>query len=272
MPQLAELVRVLRGEASDQSAQRTPVTCSSSARRLATFEACTCSVKSTVATSSRPSAALRELELRDRATEALERGEHRRCALPAGQLDDESLLVGRPHSRHHPVRDDAERPQRDERRDGRDERRLPVAGARRHADPGDEPERRRRRQAAHGETLTDDRARAEEADPGDDLGRDPCRVEDDPVALGEVPVRPRVRGDEEEERGAERDEQVGAKPRLALAKLPLETDRTAERSRDEQPDRDVDPRELRQRRPPVPARSPRSLPTRDRAARRAPRG
>ena len=151
----------------------------------------------------------------------------------ADQLDDETLLVGRPNSRQHPVRDDAERPQRDQRRDGRDERRLPVAGARRHADPGDEPERRRRRQAATVETLTDDRARTEEADPGHDLRRDPCWIERDPLALGEAPVRPRVGGDQEEERGAERDQQVCAKPRFALAKLPLETDRTAERSRDE---------------------------------------
>ena len=84
-------------------------------------------------------------------------------------------------------------------------------------------------------------------------------------------TRTRRRG---EERGAERDEQVRAKPRFALAQLALEADRTAERGRDEQPDQATSRSEREssgKRRPPVPARSPRSPRPRDRAARRATR-
>ena len=189
---------------------------------------------------------------------------------PRSSTTSRCSSVGR-KSRHHPVRDDPQRPERDERRDGRDQRRLPVAGAGRHADRRDEPERRRRRQAAHGETLPDDRARAEEADPGHDLRRDPRRVERDRPRAGEKLSRTRRRR-RGEERRAERDEQVRAKPRLALAQLALETDRTAERSRDERARerRRRASEQLRQTRVLLRlARSPRSRPTRGRAARRA---
>ena len=58
----------------------------------------------------------------------------------------------------------AERPEADEHDARGDQRRRVVAGAGRHADRGDDPEARRRREPADGQALPDDRAGAQEAD------------------------------------------------------------------------------------------------------------
>ena len=55
------------------------------------------------------------------------------------------------------------------------------AGTDRHPDRGHDPEPGRGREPADGESLADDRARAEEADAGHDLGRDSRRVEHGPL-------------------------------------------------------------------------------------------
>ena len=82
----------------------------------------------------------------------------------------------RPEAADEAIREDAERAKRDQRRGRRDDRGGVVPGAARHADRGDEPQSRSRRETAHREALPDDRAGAEEADARDDLRRDPRRV------------------------------------------------------------------------------------------------
>ena len=154
-----------------------------------------------------------------------------------------------------PRRDELERAERDEHeRGGADGDRV-VARAGGHPDRGDDPERRRGRQAANGDPADDDRAGAEEADPGHDLRRDPRRVEDDARGGRERPVRPGVGGDEREDAGAERDDQVRPEARLVVAQLALEPDRAAEPRRDQQAEERLGGRQLRQR---APRRSPRS--------------
>src|SRR5262249_34732502 len=95
------------------------------------------------------------------------------------------------------------------------------------ADRGRDPECRGGREAAHVEALADDRARAEEADAGDDLGGDSRRVVD-PAALREALEG--VRRDEREQRTAHSGEDVRAQTRdrfarFALAHYPSEEDR-----------------------------------------------
>ena len=116
--------------------------------------------------------------------------------------------------------------------------------------------------------------------PGHDLRRDPRRVEDvTPELVRERPVRPGVRGDEREDAGAERDEQVGAEARLVVAQLALEADRAAERGRQQQPEQRLGGREVRHAMPVWAAiasvlrgrRSPRPRRRPGRAARRAAR-
>src|SRR5204862_393286 len=82
-----------------------------------------------------------------------------------------------------------------------------------------DPERRRRREPAHRQSLADDRAGAEEADAGHDLGCDPGRIGANDVAAGDEEVVEAVRGDECEEARAERHQEMRAHPRLAVAKL-----------------------------------------------------
>src|SRR5439155_10237264 len=110
------------------------------------------------------------------------------------------------------------------------------------------PERRRRREAAYGEALADDRARAEEADAADDLSGDPRRVDPRVGAARGDEVAEAVGGDEREERRADADDEMRAQPRSALAQLPLHPDRAAERGRDEQPQQHVRPAERGDRR------------------------
>ena len=67
--------------------------------------------------------------MRHEAAELLERGEHGRRALSSAEIDDEPLLALGPEPDQQAVRGDPERPEREERDDGRDHRRRPVAGA-----------------------------------------------------------------------------------------------------------------------------------------------
>ena len=95
---------------------------------------------------------------------------------PAGISTSSRSSSGR-NRRDDAVGDDAERPEDEQRAERRDEGGAAVAGAGRHPDRGDEPERRGGREAPHREALADDRAGAEEADAGHDLRRDPRRVD-----------------------------------------------------------------------------------------------
>ena len=123
-----------------------------------------------------------------------------------------------------------QRPQREDddrrRRDGHD----PRAGSGRHADRGDRPQAGGRGQATDGRALLEDRAGAQEAHAGDDLGRDPRRV-----GAG---CREGIDRQDGEARRPERHEQMGAHPRGMLVDLALEADERAEHRRPEQADDD----------------------------------
>ena len=122
-----------------------------------------------------PVAVLLDLERDDAPAAPLDRLEHRARAPARRNLDEQPVDLG-PEAANDPVGEDPERTERQQRETGRDERGAVVAGARRHADRRDEPERRGGREPAHGEALADDRARAEEADAADDLRGDARRV------------------------------------------------------------------------------------------------
>src|SRR5581483_10688068 len=131
--------------------------------------------------------------------------------------------------------DQLQRPEREDRQAGADGRGPVVAGAGRHPDRGDDPERAGGRQAAHGQPLAQDRAGAEEADPGHDLRGDPRRIGADDVRAARQEVVETVRRDDREEGGAERDEQVRTDAGLAIADLALDPDGRAERRGDGEP-------------------------------------
>src|SRR3954468_61633 len=76
-----------------------------------------------------------------------------------------------------PGHERVQRPQREDDDERADRGHQPFAGARRHSDPGRGPEARRRREAADRRSVLEDRAGAEEADPGHDLSGDPGRVD-----------------------------------------------------------------------------------------------
>ena len=98
---------------------------------------------------------------------------------------------------------------------------------------------------------------AEEADPGDDVGRHPRRVEDDADVVAEVELAPAVVAADHEEAGAEADEDVRPQPCLLLAELALEPDRAREAGGEQQPQHGLPEVELR----------PHAAPRRPRAAR-----
>src|SRR5207244_12107387 len=78
--------------------------------------------------------------------------------------------------------------------------------------------------AADGESLTDDRAGTEEADPGHDLSSDPRRVgAHNALAGGQKFAKPVCR-DDREQRRPDRDEQVRPQAGLAVAELSLEAE------------------------------------------------
>ena len=172
--------------------------------------------------------------------------DHRRRAPAGGYLDEQPLGL-RAEAAHDPEGDDAQRPEREQRDPGRDDGGDVVAGAARHADRGDEPQRRGRREAAHRESLPDDRARAEEADAADDLRRDARRVGAHEAAAVDEEVVEAVRRDEREERRADADDEMRAQPGLALAQLALEADRAAEPGGDREAQQLVRPGQRRDR-------------------------
>src|SRR3954471_9026502 len=78
-----------------------------------------------------------------------------------------------------------------------------------------------------------DRACAEEADPGHDLRRDPCGVTIWPAFGSEADLRDADR-EMREQRGAEADENIRTEPRRLACDLTLEADRAAENGGEQQ--------------------------------------
>ena len=161
---------------------------------------------------------------------------------------------------YEPVGDDPQRAEREQRERGRDHRSAVVPGARRHADRGNQPQRRGRREPADGESLADDRARAEEADAADDLRGDSRGIGTDDRAAVHEKLAEAVGRHDREERRADADDEMGPQARLALAQLPLEPDRAAEGARDDEAQQHMRPGQRRnhgelkevQRTPPPP--------------------
>jgi hypothetical protein len=200
-------------------------------------------------------AVLLDAERPDAAARALDHVEDA-ARRPAGEIDDEppvDLAVALEEA----VGDDPQRPEDDDDDRRREDRSAVVAGARGDPDGGGRPQGRGGREAADGEALPDDRARTEEADPADDLRGDARRVVDDAAGPRVREVGERVRGDDREEGGADRDEQVRPQAGLALPQLALEPDRSPERRGGREPEEDVCPVELREQPapPPAPCRS-----------------
>ena len=91
----------------------------------------------------------------------------------------------------------------DERDNRRGEREARLSGSRGHANGRIDPDCGGGRHSVHAAAVTEDRASAEKADARDDLGRD--------AVGGAARILQKDRRDREQ-RGAERDEDVGAKP------------------------------------------------------------
>src|SRR5699024_1428540 len=131
----------------------------------------------------------------------------------------------------HPGDDRAEGEQREQVGGGEADRERDHPRARGHPHGGGDPDGRGRREPAHDVAPGEDDACAEEADPRDDLGRDPGGVEHDLIAEhgGEA-----ERGHERECRGAGAHEHVGAEPGGLLAELALQPDEGAEHEGEEE--------------------------------------
>ena len=165
------------------------------------------------------------------------------------ERDRELRLLG-PHPGDEACADELERAERDEHEHRGADRNHVVAGAGCHPDRGDDPQCRRRRQAANVDPTHDDRPCAEEADPRHDLRCDPRRVEDESLRPRERPVRPAVGRDEREGTGPERHEQVRPEARLVVAHFPLEPDRAAKPGGEQQSQQRLGGREVRHARLP----------------------
>jgi hypothetical protein len=76
--------------------------------------------------------------------------------------------------------------------------------------------------------VLDDGARAEEADPGDDVRGHTRGVEHDPRLVAEVELGPAVVAAEHEEARADADEHVRAQTGFLLANLALDADDAGE--------------------------------------------
>jgi hypothetical protein len=148
-----------------------------------------------------PVALLRDLERSHVPAATLDRLDHRARAPARGNLDEQAVDVGAV-AVDDLVGGDPQRPEREQGADRCEERSAVVAGACRHPDRGDEPERRCGRQASNGEALADDRARAEEADAAHDLRGDPRRIGADQRAPAHEELAETVGRDERKERGA----------------------------------------------------------------------
>src|SRR5581483_6722922 len=94
---------------------------------------------------------------------------------------------------------------------------------------------------AYGEALPEDDAGAEEADAGDDLGRDAARVGADDGVAARQEIVEAVGADHGEQGRAAGDEHVRAQPGGLLVELALEADHAAERGGDREADEGVVP-------------------------------
>src|SRR3989344_342569 len=100
----------------------------------------------------------------------------------------------------------------------------------RHADRGRHPDAGSRRDALELGLVEDDHAGADETDAGDDLRRNAARViVDNPRNV--VPVH-EVGGNDRENRGAERNQRVGAKTCCFSGQFPLKADRGTQKNRE----------------------------------------
>jgi hypothetical protein len=162
--------------------------------------------------------------------------EHAR-GVPVGDQVDVGLDEVVADRRHELRADPPQQDEDDQHEERRDDRAQEEAGAGGHADRRDDPQRRGGRDAANGDALADDRARAEEPDARDDLRGDSRRVGLLSVRGGEL--RESVGGDEGEQRGAEADERVGAQAGDLVARGPLEADDAAQDHGREQPDDEI---------------------------------
>src|ERR671919_111475 len=112
-------------------------------------------------------------------------------------------------------------------------------GPDRHPECGGHPQAGRGGKPAHGEPLSEDDPRAEEADPGDDLGGDAARGHPHVAALAGK-LAETARGDQREHAGPQGDQDVGPEARGLVSKLPLEPDQRADHCGTEQPQAQLD--------------------------------
>jgi len=136
---------------------------------------------------------------------------------------DELLQRGQPRQHH----DDE---------DGRAHRLDVGLRAEGHADGRHHPDRGRARQAGDRAPRVEDRAGADEAHAGQDLGRDPAGI---------ASLRRHAHGEDREQGGSDADEDVGAEAGGLSLQLPLEADGAAQQDGEDELDEQLQPQRLR---------------------------
>ena len=133
-----------------------------------------------------------------------------------------------------PVLDDAQQRQCTQRQGDRDGALEQKSGAERYADRRDDPDRRRGRQAAHGEPFPDDDAGAEKSDACDDAW-----ITRATLVSGAAGAEAQRLRDADEQRRGERHQRVGAQAGGAAVKAALQSHQAAGDKREQRAQQQV---------------------------------